>query len=278
MAVDEQTPRMKAGPGGVYRDKPCTLQLEDLHLVSAVCRQWRDVIQTLLEYWTRVIVFIDTDEHLEEMKKALERSKDLPLDVRVTRTNWDDEDVDKRAFLIAQENSLHQGPHTQFYLRLVDPETVREGRYKYRVDNLTIIGQDEEWVQEFNIITYGTSLCYYHSGGTSIAFQSIPVAHHLRLQSIPDYCGYAFDRAISRHYGNRLDFIECEGLTNRPLDLIATKCNLLRRLYIINCPNVTVLGFKNMLMRQNDLTDGKVHVVGDADTSDEFRSVVELTV
>ncbi|KAJ3504809.1 hypothetical protein NLJ89_g7746 [Agrocybe chaxingu] len=445
MTALKETPQRKAFPGGVYRDKPCELEMQDhhmcaggwepqsrqpkramvfsfsyhLHRASAVCRQWRDIIRTLPEYWSRVVIFLDLDEPLEDIEARIARSKGLPLDVRVIRSNWDDDvsdsssGEDEESSQIKQEQSRAReimkilaplvprcrsfvfdtkyssslpfisqyfrgtAPHLrvlklqcqterrnvecpeiptikpedeftfprlttivldgctfmdacrvpswtrqvkslyldtlsisllsvpdshddQFdmykfadylakigYIRHLslahieiayDPGTEDEGYHQYKVDNLTIENQDQPWLEEFNLITFGSSLCYYHLLDSSIAYESMTMAHHLRLERITDF-GYVFDRAIARHFGNRLDLVDCEGLKDHHLDVIARKCQLLRRLYLLDCPNITVQGLKNMITAREDVAGAydEDRVIGDRDTSDETGSVVELT-
>ncbi|CAA7266360.1 unnamed protein product [Cyclocybe aegerita] len=426
MTALKETPQRKASPGGVYRDKPCELEMQDHHMcaggwepqssqprrskvfsfnyhlrrASAVCRQWRDIIRTLPEYWSRVVIFLDLDEPLEDIEARIARSKDLPLDIRVTRSNWDDVSdgtgENEKGSQIEQEQArsrqimkilaplvpryrtfvfdakyssslpfisqyfrgtaLHLQiptikPEDEFtfprlttvvldgctfmdacrvpswtrqvkdlyldtlsisllsvpdshddeydmykfadylakigYIRHLslahieiayDPGTEDEGYHQYKVDNLTIENQDQPWLEEFNLITFGSSLCYYHLADSSIAYESMTMAHHLRLERITDF-GYAFDRAIARHFGNRLDLVDCEGLKDHHLDMIARKCQLLRRLYLIDCPNITVQGLKNMVTAREDVAGAydEDRVIGDRDTSDETGSVVELT-
>ncbi|KAF5387174.1 hypothetical protein D9615_002156 [Tricholomella constricta] len=65
--------------------------------LAAVCRQWRDVLEDVPVFWTRVVALIDrrpTD--LSRLQKQLQLSKDQPLDVFVLRRPDAYEDSDPR--------------------------------------------------------------------------------------------------------------------------------------------------------------------------------------
>ncbi|CAA7266336.1 unnamed protein product [Cyclocybe aegerita] len=448
MVVEKQTPQKKASPGGVYRNKPCILDMNDqvisfgwqpdrespkrskgvsftyhLHVASGVCRQWRDVVQCLPEYWSRVVIFVDRDVKPADIKERISSAKDRPLGVLVTRSNYggahyDNNDnmaeskqektrakkvikllrplvprcrsfvfdvkyssslpfisqdfrgtashlrvlklqcrVDKKniacprvpkikrkdefvfprlsvlvldgtTFMDAcnissfgnqlkdmyldtlsisrltapnpdddEDEGDEDGPAgfdmyslaahlanigyirhlTLAYIDVAyDPGTADQGEHQWRIDNLTIKGQDEPWVEELNSITSGSSLCYYHLVDSSIHYESMMVAHHLRLEAITDL-GYHFGHTIGRHFGNRLDIVNCDRFTDHHLDVIADNCHYLRRLYLVDCPNFTVGGLKLMLTTRDALaSQDDERPEGRHDTSDETESIVEL--
>jgi hypothetical protein len=138
-----------------------------------------------------------------------------------------------------------------------------EGCYEIQLNNLTVIGnQDIEYMQELHLITFGSTLCYYHLADTPLSWESIPLVHHLRLQRTPNMEDYDFRRAMTRFFGNRLDLLDCEGLSDEHLLNIAGHCEPLRRLYIKGCPNITVEGLRDMITERNRL-------VGEDDDDDD---------
>ncbi|KAJ3509940.1 hypothetical protein NLJ89_g4953 [Agrocybe chaxingu] len=446
MVVEKQTPQKKASPGGVYRDEPCVQDMNDqvisfgwqperespersevvsftyhLHVASAVCQQWRDVILHLPEYWSRVIVFVDRDVKPADIKERIDRARDLPLDILVTRSpyggahydnndneaeikqektrakkimkllrpliprcrsfvfdveyssslpfisqsfrgtaprlrvlklqcrvdtkdavlprvpkikrkdefifprlstvvldgatfmdacnipsfmrqlkdmyldtlsisrltapNPDDEDEDDEydpagfdIYNLADHlaNIGYTRHLTLAYIDVAyDPGTEEGGEHQWRVDNLTIKGQDEPWVEELNCITFGSSLCYYHLINSSIYYESMMMAHHLRLEGIIDFGN--FGRTMERHFGNRLDIVKCNRFMDYHLDAIANGCRFLRRLYLVDCPNITIGGLKLMLADREALASkNDERPKGCHDTSDDVESIVEV--
>ena len=139
-----------------------------------------------------------------------------------------------------------------------------EGVYQIHMDNLIILGQlDPEYMQEFHLVTFGSTLCYYHLADTPLTWASLPLVHHLRLESTHAMDTLEFRRAMTRFFGNRLDLFECEGLSDELLLHIAHHCEPLRRLYIKECPNITVKGLKNMITGRSCL------VVSEEDDKEE---------
>ncbi|KAF8880923.1 hypothetical protein CPB84DRAFT_261105 [Gymnopilus junonius] len=100
-------------------------------------------------------------------------------------------------------------------------------------------------MEEFFNVTFGSSLCSLYLIDTPITYESLPVVHHLRLERVPDL-GYDFNRALCRFFGHRLDIIDCEWLTDAHLEHIANHCEPLHRLYITDCPKITVAGLKSL--------------------------------
>ena len=129
-----------------------------------------------------------------------------------------------------------------------------EGCYEIQLNNLTIIGnQAIEYMQELHLVIFGSTLCYYHLADTPLSWESIPLVHHLRLQRTPNMEDSDFRRAMTRFFGNRLDLLDCEGLSDEHLLDIAGHCEPLRRLYIKGCPNITVEGLRDMITERNRL-------------------------
>jgi hypothetical protein len=149
-----------------------------------------------------------------------------------------------------------------------------EGSYEIKVNNLLVAGDVEiEFMEEFLLITFGSTLCYYHLAATALTWESIPLVHHLRLHWTPNMGDYQFRRAMTRFFGNRLDLFECEGLSDELLLHIVGHCEPLRRLYITECPNITVKGLKNMITERNRLVaeedDEEEDEEADQDTDSE---------
>ena len=123
-----------------------------------------------------------------------------------------------------------------------------KGVYQIHMDNLIVSRQlNEEYTEEFNLVTFGSTLCYFHLYNGSLTWASLPPVHHLRLEWIDYMDTFEFRHAMTRFFGNRLDLFECEGLSDELLLHIARHCEPLRRLYIKECPNITVKGLKNMI-------------------------------
>ncbi|CAA7270942.1 unnamed protein product [Cyclocybe aegerita] len=119
--------------------------------------------------------------------------------------------------------------------------------HEFRVDNLSLHYQNEEFRQGFLTATSGSPLCYCHLDGAYITYESVPMAHYLRLENIYVNGDAAFSRALKRHFGNRSDIIDCEGFADDHLQIIGTHCELLQRPYLIDCPNFAVKGLKVMV-------------------------------
>ena len=61
------------------------------YIPAAVCRTWRDIVQSTPKFWTRTVVFVDTKDPLAAMKSLrsfLQYSRDLPLVVAVVRKSY----------------------------------------------------------------------------------------------------------------------------------------------------------------------------------------------
>ncbi|CAA7266337.1 unnamed protein product [Cyclocybe aegerita] len=92
----EDTARRLASPGAVYRrigkndrgpQSPGVADLSfPLYTIAAVCRQWRDIVSSLPEFATRVVLPIDRTDptaKLDKIMEGLERANSLPLDILV---------------------------------------------------------------------------------------------------------------------------------------------------------------------------------------------------
>lgn len=126
----------------------------------------------------------------------------------------------------------------------------------FRVDNLTMQNMDEACAEEFSVASYSDSTwCYFHVINTPITYASIPLVHHLRLENIPNICHPEFNRSLTRFFGNRLDIDKCPELDDDHLQHIANSCLQLRRVYIKDCPGITVRGLRMMISVRDDLVD-----------------------
>ena len=151
-----------------------------------------------------------------------------------------------------------------------DPGTIEGGEYQINVDCVTLIGHDLEFTEEFFLGNFGGTFCYWHIDGSGISENSVPMAHHLRLENIPDVPDNDWHGALTRYFGNRLDIIDCKDFSDEHLDIIANNCEPLRRLYLIDCPNITVKGLKVMITRREELI--AVQDEEDDETEDEDDS------
>ena len=109
--ASDDTPDRRAFPGSVYRphgagggkyaggrQRSITPAREvvnldfPLHTVAGVCRQWRDIIHTLPEFLSRIAIFVDDPPTpLASIKEQIKATRGLPLDVLVTRRDFDGE-------------------------------------------------------------------------------------------------------------------------------------------------------------------------------------------
>lgn len=55
------------------------------YALASVCQIWRDIMSTVPEFWTRIIVFIDSNPSLSNLASHLEWSRDLLFQVTATR-------------------------------------------------------------------------------------------------------------------------------------------------------------------------------------------------
>ena len=130
-----------------------------------------------------------------------------------------------------------------------------DGGSSFLVDNLIMEDMDELCAEEFNVASdSGSTWCFAHFINTPITHASIPLVHHLRLQNIPNM-GFEFNRSLTRFFGNRLDFLNCPELDDDHLEHIANSCLQVRRIYIENCPGITVQGLQVMITARGDLVD-----------------------
>ncbi|KAH7914480.1 hypothetical protein BJ138DRAFT_1000046, partial [Hygrophoropsis aurantiaca] len=54
--------------------------------LAQVCKTWRDVMASVPEFWTRLVIFVDDEPTpLDVVESWLEWSGDLPLEILVTR-------------------------------------------------------------------------------------------------------------------------------------------------------------------------------------------------
>ncbi|KAH7929398.1 hypothetical protein BV22DRAFT_135355 [Leucogyrophana mollusca] len=66
--------------------------------LTRVCTAWRDIMSTVPEFWTRLVIFVDNDPTpLSQVESWLEWSRDLPLDILVTRRpdRFEEDDPDE---------------------------------------------------------------------------------------------------------------------------------------------------------------------------------------
>ncbi|PPQ69449.1 hypothetical protein CVT26_002859 [Gymnopilus dilepis] len=162
---------------------------------------------------------------------------------------------------------------------LADPGKYESGDCEIALDHLTIYGADYEMMEDFSNVTFGSSLCFLHLVDTDITYESLPVVHHLRLERLPEEPNHdpykyrdpnpavRFGDAIRRFLGHRLDLIDCQGITDEHLKYIATNCEPLRRLYIANCPKITIKGLKAFISKREEMISEQDEDA-DEDTSD----------
>ena len=112
---------------------------------------------------------------------------------------------------------------------------LEEGVYSMKLNNFTVVGkQDIEYVEELHLITFGPTLCYHHLADAALTWES--------MRRTPDMEKYDFQHAMTRFFGNRLDFLDCaKGLSERNS---FHYCEPLRRLCIKGCSNITMEGLK----------------------------------
>ena len=86
---------------------------------------------------------------------------------------------------------------------------------------------------------------------------------------------FDFQHAMTGFFGNQLDLIDCDSLSDELLLHIVHHCEPLRRLYIKGCPEITVEGLKNMITEWNRLVaEAEDGDEGDGDTDSE--SILEI--
>ncbi len=141
-------------------------------------------------------------------------------------------------------------------------------------DNNTLTGNDQEFVMEF-IIATSASLPYrfYHLSGTNLDYDSIPRAYHLRLEDIPNVNTQTFCHALERYAGHCLDIVDCKEFSDVHLQEIVKNCISLRRLCLINCPNITIKGLRVMIKSRSELVSESDH----PDDGGDHETVVEGT-
>ena len=86
---------------------------------------------------------------------------------------------------------------------------------------------------------------------------------------------YDFQHAMTRFFGNRLDFLDCaKGLSERNS---FHYCEPLRRLCIKGCSNITMEGLKNMITERSRLVDEDEDEEADEKGDDEsdVESILE---
>ena len=60
------------------------------HAIAAVCSFWKDIMSSVPQFWTRLMVFVDSPTIPQlVITSQLSWSRDLPLDVIVIRRNLD---------------------------------------------------------------------------------------------------------------------------------------------------------------------------------------------
>ena len=149
-----------------------------------------------------------------------------------------------------------------------------DGGSSFLVDNLIMENMDGLCAEEFNVGSYSESTwCFFHLINTPITHASIPLVHHLRLQNIPNM-GFEFGRSLTRFFGNRLDFLNCSELDDDHLEHIANSCLQVRRIYIENCPRITVRGLQVMIAARDDLVDDSDDLIFEKSTI-EYRDDTE---
>ncbi|KAF9527114.1 hypothetical protein CPB83DRAFT_856772 [Crepidotus variabilis] len=157
------------------------------------------------------------------------------------------------------------------------------------VDSISLLHHDPVFIMEFLLATFGSPpYCFYHLCGTELDFDSVPRAHHLRLEQISNADSDDFIKALTRHWGDRLDLVDCENLTDVSLEWIADNCEHIRRIYIQDCPNITIKGLKALVERRvklmaekgrfqsqgsedEDSEGGEAETVAEVTTSDDQR-------
>ncbi|PPQ69450.1 hypothetical protein CVT26_002860 [Gymnopilus dilepis] len=142
-------------------------------------------------------------------------------------------------------------------------------------DNLTMDNIGESFIERF-FSNMGTSLCYFNLMESSITAEGMPLVYHLHISNPPDG---SFLGALSQFCGHRLDIFEYDDLTDKDLLTIARSCEQLRRLYIMDCPKITVNGVKKMIELREELVnkrrDGDKQAGGNRGGKDDFRMTEE---
>jgi len=154
-------------------------------------------------------------------------------------------------------------------------------RYHLKVDHLTITRpQKASVVRQFLLRSVWPVLDYFHLSQAPIDHRSIPAVHHLRLEEahISGYFWHGFMTTLNRFYGHRLDLIKCEALCDQHLLQIGTHCERMFRLYIKDCPNITVGGLKAMIIARNDNIQDEHQEEADTDNDEYLMPVDESSV
>ena len=115
-----------------------------------------------------------------------------------------------------------------------------------KVDNLTLNNLEAEVTEALHTRILGTCFCFVRLHDCHPSWDTILVTHHLRLEN--SVCHYP--SILKRFMGVRLDIINDNQFDDRALATIATLCEPLCRLYLINCPNITVDALKAMVQKR----------------------------
>ena len=60
------------------------------HVPASVCRLWRDIITTTVNFWTRLVILVDYPASLKRQPSLfLKRSRHLPIVVAIVRRSYD---------------------------------------------------------------------------------------------------------------------------------------------------------------------------------------------
>ncbi|TFK38362.1 hypothetical protein BDQ12DRAFT_683525 [Crucibulum laeve] len=63
--------------------------------LASVCTKWRELLLTRPHYWTRIVIFVDEDPALEDLKARLTLTRDLPLSINILRRSGDGNDAEE---------------------------------------------------------------------------------------------------------------------------------------------------------------------------------------